>query len=81
MVTVTIIKSSLVPKFVYVSSLLPTPKEIVNKLIQLLFKFVWKGTHKVPRASVTNNYEEGDLKMIDLEIIVKFLRLLVNMYI
>ena len=29
---VTIIKSFLIPKFVYVCSLLPTPKEIVNQL-------------------------------------------------
>ena len=68
---VTIIKSFLIPKFVYVCSLLPTPKEIVNKLNQLLFKFLWKGTDKVTRVSVINDYEKGGLKMIDLESIFK----------
>ena len=72
---VTIIKSFLIPKFVYVCSLLPTPKEIVNKLNQLLFKFLWKGTDKVTRVSVINDYENGGLKMIDLESMVKSLRL------
>ena len=60
----------------YVCSLLPTPKEIfVNKLNQLLFKFLRKGTDKVTRVSVMNDYEKGGLKMIDLESIVKSSRL------
>ena len=71
---VTITKSFLIPKFVYVCSLLPTPKEIVIKLNQLLFKFLWKGTDKVTRVSVINDYENGGLKMIDLESMVKSLR-------
>ena len=72
---VTIIKSFLIPKFVYVCLLLPTPKEIVNKLNQLLFKFLWKGTDKVTRVSVIKDYERGGLKMIGLESMVKSLRL------
>ena len=43
---VTVIKSLLIPKFVYISSLLPTPKELVKDLNRLLFKFLWKGTDK-----------------------------------
>ena len=72
---VTIINSFLIPKFVYVCSLLPTPKEIVNKLNQLLFKFLWNGTDKVTRVSVIGDYEIGGLKMIDLDSMVKSLRL------
>ena len=72
---VTRIKSFLIPKFAYVCSLLPTPKEIVNKLNQLLFKFLWNGTDKVTCVSVINDYEKGGLKMIDLESMVKSLRL------
>ena len=71
----TIIKSFLIPKFVYVCSLLPTAKEIINTLNQLLFKFLWKGTDKVTRVSVINDYEKGGLKMIHLESMVKSLRL------
>ena len=39
---VTIIKSLIIPKLVYISSLLPTPKEIIQELNRLLFKFLWK---------------------------------------
>ena len=72
---VTTIKSFLIPKFVYVCSLLPTPNEMVKQLNQLLFKFLWKGTDKVTRLSTINDYGEGGLKMIDLESMVKALRL------
>ena len=72
---VTIIKLLIIPKFVYVASLLPTPKEVIKQLNQLLFKFLWKGVDKVTRLSAINEYENGGLKMIDFETMVKSLRL------
>ena len=42
---------------------------------KILFKFLWKGVDKVTRASVINEYEEGGLRMVDLECMVKSLRL------
>ena len=72
---VTIIKSLIIPKFVYILSLLPAPKEIVKELNRILFKFLWKGTDKVTRLSTINEYENGGLKMIDLGSMVKSLRL------
>ena len=71
----TIIKSLIIPKFVYILSLLPAPKEIVNELNRILFKFLWKGTDKVTRLSTINEYENGGLKMIDLGSVVKSFRL------
>ena len=59
-----IIKSLIIPKFVYISSLLPVPKEIVKGLNQMLFKL-----------STINEYENDGLKMIDLESMIKSLRL------
>ena len=57
------------------SSLLPTPKEVVKQLNQIIFKFLWNGTDKVTRVSTINEYSEGGLKMIDLECMVKSLRI------
>ena len=62
---VTVIKSLIIPKFVYILSLLPPPKEIVQELNRILFKFLWKGTDKVTRLTTINEYENGGLKMID----------------
>ena len=72
---VMIIKSLIIPKLVYISSLLPTPKEIIQELNQLLYKFLWKGTDKVIRLSAINEYENGGLKMINLESMIQSLRL------
>ena len=73
---VTIIKSLIIPKFVYIASLLPTPKNAIKELLnQLLFKFRWKGVHKTTCLSVINEYEKRSLKMIDLETMITYLRL------
>ena len=48
----TIIKSFLIPKFVYICALIPTPNELLKQLNQLLFKFLWKGTDKVKTCVV-----------------------------
>ena len=37
---VTVIKSLIIPAFVYISLLLPVPKEIVKELNQMIFKFL-----------------------------------------
>ena len=72
---VTVIKSLIIPKFVYVSSLLTMPKGVIKELNQLIFKFLWKGVDKVTRLAVINDYQKSGLKMIDLETMAKSLRL------
>ena len=52
---------------------------MVKQLNQMIFKFLWKGTDKVTRVSTINEYLEGGLNMIDLECMVKSLRLAWNM--
>ena len=71
----TLVKSVLKPTFAYISSLLPTPKEFVKELNQILFNFLWKGPDKVTRVSVINEYDKGGLKMTDVDSIVMSLRL------
>ena len=72
---ITIMKSFLISKFVYVCSILPTPKEVVSELNRLLFKFLWNGVDKVTRVSAINDYERGGLKMIDVDCMIRSLRL------
>jgi len=72
---VTVTKSLIIPKFVYILSLLPAPKEIVQELNRISCKFLWKGTDKVTRLSTINEYENGGLELIDLESMIKSLRL------
>ena len=48
---------------------------VIQELNRLIFKFVWKGVDKVTRLSTINVYQKSGLKMIDLETMVKSLRL------
>ena len=72
---VTVIKSLVIPKFVYTCSLMPVADEFVKELNRLIYKFLWNGTDKVTRLSTINNYAKGGLKMIDLDCMIKSLRL------
>ena len=65
----------MISKFVYVCSILPTPKEVVSELNRLLFKFLWNGVDKVTRVSAINDYERGSLKMIYVDCMIRSLRL------
>ena len=57
------------------ASLIPTPKEFVSQLNQLLFQFLWNGPDKVTRRSAINEYSNGGLKMIDFDSMIISLRL------
>ena len=73
---ITVIKFLIIPKFVYIASLLTTPKGVIQELNRLTFKFLWKGVlDKVTRLSTINDHQRSGLKMIDSETMVKSLRL------
>ena len=72
---VTIIKSLLIPKLVYASSLLPTPASIIKQVNHIIYTLLWKGNDKVARLSAINDFEGGRIKMIDIESMIKALRL------
>ena len=65
----------MIPKFVYLTSLMPTANNVIVELNRLLYKFLWNGTDKVTRLSTINEFEKGGLRMIDLECMIKSLRL------
>ena len=52
-----------------------TKKEVESDLNQLLFKFLWNGVDKVTRVSAINDYERGGLKLIDVDCMIRSLRL------
>ena len=72
---VTIIKSFLIPKLLYVSSIIETPPEIIKQMEKMIYKFLWKGPNKVTRLSVINTLENGGLNLTDLQLHIKALRL------
>ena len=57
----------------YTLSLLPTTKNIIKELNHL--KILWKSKDKITRKSAMNDYEGGGIKMVDIESMIKSLRL------
>ena len=72
---VTIIKTFLIPKLLYVSSIIETPYDILRRMERMIYKFLWKGPDKVTRNSVINKLEQGGLNLTDIETQIKALRL------
>ena len=72
---VNIIKAILLPKLIYPSSVISTLSEVIKEFINLLVHFLWNGKDKVIRSSTYAPYEQGGLKVIDYETMIKALRL------
>ena len=72
---VTIIKSLLLPKVLYISSILPSPLEFTKALQSIIYNFLWKGPDKIARTAVINDFEFGGLKVTDFTTSIMSLRL------
>jgi len=68
---VNIIKAILLPKLIYPSSVISTLSEVIKEFINLLVHFLWNGKDKVIRSSTYAPYEQGGLKVIDYETMIK----------
>ena len=54
---VTIIKSSLFPKVLYISSILPPPLEFIRAFQTIIYNFLLKGLDKIARTAVINDFD------------------------
>ena len=58
---VTIIKTLLLPKVTYISSIIPSPVEFIKSFQTIIFNFLWKGPDKIARTAAINSFEYGGL--------------------
>ena len=72
---VTIIKTLLLPKVLYVSTILPPPSEFLKAFQTVIYNFLWKGPDKIARTATINDYEYGGLKLTDLTTPIMSLRI------
>lgn len=71
-----IIKSMLLPKITYILQNLYKPKNTLEQLNTLLFKFLWKGKNdKIKRNTVIGHHLHGGLEMLDIDLFYKTLTL------
>ena len=71
-----IVKTFVIPMFMYRASLICVQKDIVIEVNKLLFKFIWKGKDKVKRLSLICDLDKGGLKAPHLESIIKSQRIM-----
>ena len=62
-----VIKSELLSKIIFCATILPIPEGVVKQLNKIFYKFIWKSTEKLQRKILSNDYQSGGLKMIDVE--------------
>ena len=72
---VSVIKSLLLPKLIYIFSVLPTPSGFIALIQTIIYNFLWKGPDKVAPRTIISSFDEGGLNLTDLESSIKSLRL------
>ena len=66
-----IVKTFVVPIFMYRAGLVCMHKDIIKETNNILFNFIWKGKDKVKRSSLVSEVENGGLKAPHLESAIK----------
>jgi hypothetical protein len=74
---VTVIKTLALPILVQCLTVLPNPPEsILNDIEKIFYKFLWNGKKdKIKRSVIINEYEEGGLKMPNIQSFYKALKM------
>ena len=71
-----IVKTFVIPIFLYRASMICLNKDFVNEANKIIFDFIWKGKDKVKRSALVSDIEDGGLKAPHLDSIIKTQRIL-----
>ncbi len=73
---ITVVQSLIIPQILYLCAVLYTPESVINKLHELIIKFVWNGKNpKVKHTTMIGNVEDGGLKLPDVKAKIKAIKL------
>ncbi len=64
---ITIIKTIILPKIIYLATLLPIPTDTIKIIEKMFFEYIWGKTDKIKRKVIVNKCEKGGLNMIDIK--------------
>ena len=71
-----VLKSLIASQLVYMLSLLPTNQQVLDEINNIFYKFLWDGKgDKIKRSIMISDYENGGLRMLDLNSFNKALKL------
>ena len=69
------LKSLAISQIVYALSSLPIAKGLLKEINSLFYEFLWDGKgDKIKRTQIINKYDEGGLKMVDIDSFSKALK-------
>ena len=71
-----IVKTFIIPIFLYRASMICLDKEFVKEANKIIFNFIWKGKDKIKRLALIGDIEDGGLKAPHLDSIIKTQRIL-----
>ena len=63
---VIILKTYVISKIQYVQKIIELPNDFIKIVNRKIFKFLWNGTDKIKRDTITNNTYKGGLGLTDL---------------
>ena len=73
---ITVVKTLILPMFIHLFVSLPQPGEAICKVLNdKVLKFVWQGPSKIKAKVITKYFDEGGLKMLDINAFMKSLKL------
>ena len=65
---INIIKSLILPNVTYAATMSILCKDFISKFKKIIYNFIWDGKQeKVKRTTLSTNYEDGGLKMTDID--------------
>ena len=65
---ITVVKSLMLPNITYIASNMIILKEYLQKMKQIIYNYVWNGKRdRIKREVLAKNYNEGGLKMINID--------------
>ena len=73
---VQLLKTYVLSKFNYVSSLITVPKFILEEVERISFDFIWRGKDRIKRKILYQDYEFGGLRMTNYETFIKTQRIM-----
>ena len=73
---ITVVKTLAMPKLNHLLTSLPNPEpDFIKVLESEFFKFIWGSkSHRIKKALITQNYNKGGLKMVDVENFISSLK-------
>ena len=72
-----IVKSFIIPKVLSKAAVIAVKEDLIREINGLIYRFIWKGNDKIIRAALINDIEDGDLKMLDIELMILAQRVMV----